>query len=317
MKRRLLQWLQCTACNGELTLHGIESEGERVKQGTLTCRGCAATYPVTDFIPRFVSSDRYASGFSFEWKIHSRTQLDTRIKQESQHSFFTKLGFQKDEPAGQLVLDAGCGMGRYSDVALKAGAEVVAVDLSYAVDSAFKNLRQYQNVHVVQADIFNLPFKKEIFHSIFSIGVLHHTPDTQQAFVHLLPHLTEGGKIGIWLYDNYDRWHTASTNLLRKLTTRLPKRMLYALCCLAVPAYYIYKIPLLGHILRRTIPISMRREVSWRILDTFDWYSPAYQWKHRYAEVFSWFRENGLTVTHLGETPLGVTGTKTTGNDYQ
>jgi hypothetical protein len=85
---------------------------------------------------------------------------------------------------------------------------------------------------------------------------------------------------------------------------------LYALSYLAVPLYFIYKIPILGHVLRNLFPISMRPEPRWRILDTFDWYSPKYQWKHNYPEVFNWFAMNGLQVTHLGNPPVGVTGRK-------
>ena len=104
--------------------------------------------------------------------------------------------------------------------------------------------------------------------------------------------------------------HTKSSEAIRVVSTRIPKKVLYALSMLSVPLYYVYRIPVLGHLLKRLVPISMRKKMTWRILDTFDWYSPKYQWKHRYPEVFKWFQDNNLHVTYLGEPPVGMSGRK-------
>ena len=87
--------------------------------------------------------------------------------------------------------------------------------------------------------------------------------------------------------------------------------MLYALCFVSVPLYYIYKIPIIGHLLRNLFPISMQKKWDWRVLDTFDWYSPKYQSKHRYPEVCAWFKEADLQNIELYEPPVAVGGRKT------
>ena len=307
MNESLLNYMRCPKCISELALKSEQRKKGEVEKGILLCKSCNSTYPIINFIPRFVGSDGYVSNFSFEWKIHKKTQLNAN---ESEKSFYQKLGFSKERLQGKLVLDAGCGMGRYMDVALKAGAEVIGIDLSYAIDSAKENLDDNYKSHFIQADIFNLPFKAELFDVIYSIGVLHHTPNTKKAFENLVGFLKNDGLIGIWLYSNYNKLHTESSDLLRILSTRIPTRILYGLSILSVPLYYVYKIPVVGHLLRHLFPISMRKEVDWRILDTFDWYSPKYQWKHRYPEVFSWFRDNNIQVVHLGEPPVGMTGRK-------
>ena len=46
----------------------------------------------------------------------------------------------------------------------------------------------------------------------------------------------------------------------------------------------------------------------WRVLDTFDWYAPRYQWRHRYPEVAAWFREAGLEITGILEPPVSIQG---------
>jgi 2-polyprenyl-3-methyl-5-hydroxy-6-metoxy-1,4-benzoquinol methylase len=120
--------------------------------------------------------------FSLEWTRHRLTQLDDATHHESEERFRIKTGFAPDDLKGKLVLDVGCGAGRFSEVALRWGATVVGIDLSLAVDSAYVNLDSRSQFHVALADIFRLPFKSESFDVIFSLGVLHHTPDTAQAF---------------------------------------------------------------------------------------------------------------------------------------
>ncbi|MBI3490303.1 MAG: methyltransferase domain-containing protein [Acidobacteria bacterium] len=101
------------------------------------------------------------------------------------------------------MLDVGCGMGRFSDVVSRAGAEVVGIDLSYAIDAAHDNLGGRPNVHLAQADIFELPFRPGTFDCIFSIGVLHHTPNCRQAVLRLIPYLKPGGVLAIWVYPKH------------------------------------------------------------------------------------------------------------------
>src|SRR5208337_3717658 len=69
-----------------------------------------------------------------------------------------------------------CGMGRFADVATRWGAHVVGIDLSLAAEVAARNLAG-RKATILQADVFHLPFVPESFDFIYSIGVLHHTPD--------------------------------------------------------------------------------------------------------------------------------------------
>ena len=55
---------------------------------------------------------------------------------------------------------------------------------------------------------------------------------------------------------------------------------------------------------------AMEPHWRWRWLDTFDWYTPTYQAKYLYPEVFRWFRENGFEVVDLPDGPVRVTGVK-------
>jgi SAM-dependent methyltransferase len=185
-------------------------------------------------------------------------------------------------------------MGRFAEIAARHGATVVAVDLSYAVDVAARNLAHFEHVSPVQADLRQLPFGEGVFDLVYSLGVLHHTPDPRATFARLVRHVRPGGKISVTLYSGYSKVYVASTTFWRRLTTRLPTKLVYYLAHWAIPAYYLYRIPVLGLLGRALFPISYERDREWRLLDTFDCYTPAYQSYHTHPEVYEWFKAGGL-----------------------
>jgi SAM-dependent methyltransferase len=306
MKPRLAALLACPECGGKLYVQAAHWDGEEVLEGQLTC-ACGRRYPILRGVPRFVPDDAYVSSFSFEWNLHARTQFDGSASRESLETFVQKTGFGEADLRGRLVLDVGCGAGRFMDVVRRLGGECVGLDLSYAVEASQRNLGRQPGMHVLQADVFRLPFRPGTFDVIYSIGVLHHTVDTKRAFLTLPPLLKPGGRVAVWLYDSYSTGQMLN-RLYRAVTSRLPQRLLYALCAFAVPLYYVKRIPLLGSFLRVVLPSSDHPKWRWRWLDTFDWYAPRYQWKHRYPEVAGWFREAGLDVTEVLEPPVAMQG---------
>jgi SAM-dependent methyltransferase len=312
MKSDLLNWLICPFCKGALKVAIMEEdlEHKEIKDGDLLC-DCGRSFSIKNYIPRFVESDYYAESFSFEWKIHKKTQLDSFNQNRlSEDAFRRRTDFSLEELKGKLVLDAGCGMGRYTEVAQKYGAIVIGFDLSRAVDVAFENIGLNKNIHLVQADIFNLPFKDSVFDFIYSFGVLHHTGDAERAFKQLPQLLKIGGKISIFVYSSYNKGIVYTSNFWRFFTKRIPKRILYYFCFISVPLYYIYKIPVLGSIGKMFFVISMQPDWRWRVLDTFDWYSPKYQSKHTHSEVFRWFEEEGLTNIKIFNGEITMLGSK-------
>jgi len=302
----VLAILRCLDCQS-----GLNSEVDG-----LVCTGCGRQYPLRNGVVRFVGAQEYAGSFGFQWKLYARTQLDDATSQKSERAFRRRTGFRPEDLAGTLVLDVGCGMGRFAEVATRWGAHVVGIDLSLASEVAAKNLAE-RNATIFQADVFKLPFAAESFDYIYSIGVLHHTPDCERAFKSLPGLLKPGGRIAIWLYSAYNPWYRMS-DVYRKVTRRMSPQTLHTLCRGVVPLYGIHqvlkKIPLLGQAASRVlawmIPMSFSRDSTWRILDTFDWYSPWYQSKHTYEQVFRWFEACGLEDLRVIEQPIAVQGTR-------
>jgi SAM-dependent methyltransferase/uncharacterized protein YbaR (Trm112 family) len=315
VKRDLVNLLCCPDCKGDLTLIDDTPDQPAVEAGGLVCPSCDQTFAIVRGIPRFVGSDQYVGSFSYEWNRWNRVQLDVANgRTESEDTFAEKTSFTPAELKGKLVLDVGCGAGRFLDVASRWGANVVGIDLSFAVEASQKNLGDRPNVSVVQADVFRLPFRDGTFDAIFSIGVLHHSRDTREAFLQLPRLLKNGGDIAVWLYYYQDKVYNAASDFWRTVLRPFPASIVYAWSWLIVTLFSgLWVRPIMstrpwGH-LRRILPVNVHPDRHWRILDTFDWYSPRYQDKDcSPARVLGWCREGGIRDVHVLEFPTAIRG---------
>jgi SAM-dependent methyltransferase/uncharacterized protein YbaR (Trm112 family) len=280
----LFSVLACPTCKASLIRRGE----------TLSCPIGPHEFPILRGIPRFVQSDEYVGSFSFEWNTHKTTQLDTfRQDDSSEDMFRKKTGFKPEDLRGKLVLDAGIGAGRFTDIMARWGANVIGIDLSYAVEAAQENFGHLENVLVAQADIGHLPFKAETFDVVVSIGVLHHTPDTRRYFQALVPYVRHGGTIAIWVYPVETDFVTRKQWI--PFTSRIPDRMFYEWCRWFVPFASRRPNNLLIRCIRRVFPFSRQGlGLENDILDTFDGYSPRFHGIHTPEEVEGWFTEAGL-----------------------
>ena len=111
------------------------------------------------------------------------------------------------------------------------------------------------------------------------------------------------------MYARYGPSHKAS-DAIRHVTTRLPLKVMWGLSAVAIPLYYLYRVPVVGKLFQLAAPISMEPEARWRWLDTFDWYTPKYQFKYLYPEIFRWFRENGFHDVEIFDGPIRMSGKK-------
>jgi SAM-dependent methyltransferase len=298
MKKELLFHLVCPGCQKDLRLLNVTFEYERIREGKLECAKCKTDYRINNFIPTFVDTDKYVESFSFEWNKFYDVQMDIiDDTAESERTFLWKTGWKPEDLKGKLVLDIGVGAGRFADIVSQWGGEVIGIDLSFAVGAAYKNIGHRDNVHIIQADIFDLPFKEDHFDHMYSIGVLHHTPDTRKAFNAVIPYLKKGGEFVVFLYA-YGHYHYFS-DIWRKITIKLPIKLMYYLSSIAIPLYYIHRIPFFGRAVQFFLPTANWSDRRWRWLDTFDWYTPKFQWKHSWPEVFGWYKDEGFTNIEL------------------
>jgi SAM-dependent methyltransferase len=194
-------------------------------------------------IPRFanldhVAADKATTAEKFGWQWTHFTQADERYAEQ----FLAWIAPVRPEFfANKVVLEGGCGKGRHTQLAASWGArDVIGIDLSEAVESAFAATRGTPNAHVVQADIYKLPFPR-IFDYAFSVGVLHHLPDPRAGFKSLAAKVKPGGHLSAWVYGaENNEWITRWLDPLRKgLTSRINPRALLHLSKLPTVALYL------------------------------------------------------------------------------
>ena len=302
-----------------------------VMDGQLHCTECQRVYPIRQGVPDLVPTEAAhvdsdgltqlqtatIDRFGFEWR-HFRDwgwlteypdvpNADERfyggLIKHTQGAFRSKSLFQEDDlRQGHLVLDAGCGNGRFTNQAAQTGAEVIGIDLGWGVYSAFEHMRSAPNVHIVRGDLFRMPFADETFDRIFSIGVLMHTGNAAAAFDSIARTLHTDGLLVAHVYGRGWLAYEMLDALIRSVTTRLSieKQMAFARATAATARQ------LRGGKWRR----YLYRGLFWfiNLLPTehhmFDWWAAPIATHHTQQEVLSWFAKNQLEIMRANP-PLG------------
>jgi SAM-dependent methyltransferase/uncharacterized protein YbaR (Trm112 family) len=231
MKRKLLDYLRCPSCTGAILLGSVASEEEtEIMEGNLVCDSCQRTFPIVRGIPRFgaleeLGADKAATAENFGWQWQHFVQSDELYADQ----FLGWIAPVRPEFfQDKVVLEGGCGKGRHTQLAASWGArDVVGVDLSEAVETAFAATRKLKNAHIVQADIYHLPFAR-VFDYAFSVGVLHHLPDPHAGFRSLAAKVKDGGYLSAWVYGaENNEWITHFVDPVReKFSSRIDRRAL-------------------------------------------------------------------------------------------
>lgn len=284
-----------------------------------------ATAPGRDEIRRFEKLHRRtASAFGYEWNRYKVTTPEedlltlcflTGIDAGLYHPLdFADVFAQEPSAAevggidasflrGKRVLEVGCGMGKYVRTVADQGGIAVGLDLSNSLDRARREHGPRDDLHLVRGNILEHPFKEKSFDFVYSVGVLHHTPDCRQAFRNAATLVREDGHLAVWLYPTERMmtryaWlvHFVQDSLMRPITCRLPHPVLYRLCQML--GRWTFKRDVAARAGRMRLArfyslfaVGAHSDPEIAAFLNFDWYSPQYRTYHSEDELLEWYRE--------------------------
>jgi len=188
--------------------------------------------------------EQVVQGFSEEWSRFSQEGLAEAERSQIFSDYFASFPWGA-LPQNALGADIGCGSGRWADVVSQRVGRLVCVDASYdALQVARRNLAQKNNVEFCLADVGSLPFADGELDFVYSLGVLHHVPDTRAAIAEVARIVKPGGLALIYLYyafDNRPWWFRLIWRIsdgLRRMISRAPKTVRFRVCDLIAAVVY-------------------------------------------------------------------------------
>lgn len=315
----------CPRCIADLELNAVEENGTDVINGSLACGACDGEYKIVNSIPRFVPPESYAKSFGIQWNAFKTEQLDSKNGFTiSNDRFFSVTEWDKEWMEGKLILDAGCGAGRFLDISSKYAGDVVGIDLSNAVDASLANLKERENLLLVQASIYEMPFRPGTFDGAYCIGVIQHTPEPKRTIRSVAEMVKKGGHFAMFIYNRQKWTKYYSKYLLRPLTTKLRPETLLRMIKISMPVLFplteiLFRIPVLDRYFMFMVPVSnyvgvnvgtapkldWKQRYQWAIMDTFDMFAPAYDEPQTFDEVKETLIESGMSNIRR-TSPIGL-----------
>jgi SAM-dependent methyltransferase len=268
--------------------------------------------------------DNYTQSFGEQWSQFSKTQIDSYNGSNlSEERFFEETGWSIAELKNAVVLDLGCGSGRFTEVASRYSKFVIAVDLSSAIFAFPDTLVDRKNVLRIHGDIRHLPLNYSKITHVFSIGVLQHTPNPYQTLELLIGPLAPETKFAFTAYGK--KWFTKlqAKYVLRPMTKRMDRRfLLSSLKLILQPTYrpllFISGIPIVGKIVKFILPFSIYPEFrdklkrdqifEFMLLDSFDALSPSYDNPLSLKKSLRIVRQFSKEILSTSKTPMIING---------
>jgi ubiquinone/menaquinone biosynthesis C-methylase UbiE len=188
------------------------------------------------------------------------------------------------------------------------GARMVGIDISDSIAITRRNTKCSGCIHVTQANVYELPFRDDVFDFAYSFGVLHHLPEPEKAFRSVCNKVKKGGYVIVYLYEDFaertalERYLLKTVNSLRVITTKMPAWLLHLLCILMSPLVFIFccvpyqvfkRIPLTKKLAER-IPFRHTTRLDCIVSDLYDRFSPPIEMRYNKEEARAWFERAGF-----------------------
>ncbi len=254
-------------------------------------------------------------GFGQEWSRFDQTALTDSELEELCRRYFTLIDFSSFDPSS-VAVDAGCGSGRWASIVGKKVGLLYAVDASEeALDVARRRLSDRTNIVFHHSDLNDLRLDDESVDLIYSLGVLHHIPNTAAAIKALAMKLKPGGSMLVYLYYNFENrpfWYRLvwrMSDRLRVVISRLPfplKRLVSDLIALCIYLPLARLCTLLGKIgvSSERIPLAYYRDSSFYTMrtDALDRFGTRLEQRFSRNDIANMLKAADLTDIRFQET---------------
>ena len=188
--------------------------------------------------------EKTVEGFGEEWQRFDQSELSSHDKERIFNDYFSLFSWEK-LPPNAVGADIGCGSGRWAQLVAPKVGLLHCVDPSQALDVARHNLSGIDNVKFAQASVDDLPFPDNSLDFAYSLGVLHHVPNTAAAIRSIAAKLKPQAPFLLYLYyafDNRPYWFRLLwriSDILRRTISKMPSPLRYMVSqLLAVMIYW-------------------------------------------------------------------------------
>lgn len=259
------------------------------------------------------SDPKTVKGFGDEWTRFDQTGMsDNETKQlfERYFSIFPWAALPKDA----VGFDLGCGSGRWAKLVAPRVKTLYCIDPSAAIEVAKRNLVNNSNCEFYQVGVDEIPLRDKSMDFCYSLGVLHHIPDTRAALMACVTKLKPGAPFLLYLYyafDNRPMWFRAlwqMSNLIRKVISRMPHGLRYAMSQIIAGVVYwpLARMAKLADKLGVNVtnfPLSSYRDRSFYVMrtDALDRFGTRLEQRFTRAEITSMMESAGLENISFSE----------------
>jgi len=252
-------------------------------------------------------------GFGDEWERFNQSELELTEKINGFNLYFNIFPWDKIN-SNSIGFDAGCGSGRWASLVAPKVKTLFCVDPSSAIQVAKRNLSDFNNCIFLNESIDEFSKKYNDFDFGYSLGVLHHIPDTKAALQNCVNTLKPGAPFLLYLYYSFDNkpfWYFYIWKLsdyFRKIISILPNGLRYLVSQLI--AFIVY-VPLakfakfiekLGFNVSN-LPLSSYRNNSLYTIrtDALDRFGTRLEQRFSKNEIYDMMIESGLTEIKFSE----------------
>jgi ubiquinone/menaquinone biosynthesis C-methylase UbiE len=144
--------------------------------------------------------------FGHQWSVYDQKIATDEEQQKLFDRYFSLMNWLK-LPKNAVGFDMGCGSGRWAKLAAQQDnvGKLICIDpAEAALDVAKSNLESIENVEFRCAPADQTGIDAASMGFGYSLGVLHHIPDTQQAIADCAALLKSGAPLLLYLYYRFD-----------------------------------------------------------------------------------------------------------------